>query len=275
MIRLVGLDLDGTLLATDKSLSAANREALERAAASGVYIVPVTGRPLYGLPSVVEDLDFVRYAITSNGAVIYDREQGTALREYLMTAEKAAEILEAAQLPGTICEYFAGGYGHHDDRGWEYLQGRFGKGPLMSYIRQSRKRVDDVMESMMTCGRGIENISTMSLTHEEQEMIRQKVMMIAGVRCIIPCPTDLEITSAEADKGTALLQLADLMGIRRDEVMAMGDGDNDYSMMKAAGISVAVANADRRIMEAADHRAPSNDEDGVADAVDRFVLTGR
>ena len=127
----------------------------------------------------------------------------------------------------------------------------------------------------MTCGRGIENISTMSLTHEEQEMIRQKVMMIAGVRCIIPCPTDLEITSAEADKGTALLQLADLMGIRRDEVMAMGDGDNDYSMMKAAGISVAVANADRRIMEAADHRAPSNDEDGVADAVDRFVLTGR
>ena len=272
MIRLVGLDLDGTLLATDKSLSEENMEALRRASAKGVHIVPVTGRPLHGLPASVECLDFVRYAVTSNGAVVYDTAAGAAIRERLMTPQKVLELLDAASEEGTICEYFAGGYGYHDDRGWDYLSGRFGGKPLMNYIRRSRRRVDDLRSGILACTSGIENFSSMSRTHEEQDRIRMRIEEIEGVNCIVPCATDLEVISADADKGTALLALAACLGIGRSEVMAMGDGDNDYSMMQTAGLSVAVANADAKILSASDHVTASNDENGVAKAICRFVL---
>ena len=272
MIRLVGLDLDGTLLATDKSLSEENREALRKASAQGIHIVPVTGRPLHGLPPSVECLDFVRYAVTSNGAVVYDRAAGRAIRERLMTPQKVLRLLEAASEEGTICEYFAGGYGYHDDRGWDYLSGRFGGRPLMNYIRRSRRRVDDLRSSLLACPTGIENFSSMSRTHEEQDMIRARIGKIEGVHCIVPCATDLEVTSKDADKGSALLALAEQLGIRQSEVMAMGDGDNDYSMMRSAGLSVAVQNADAKILRASDYVTASNDESGVAKAICRFVL---
>lgn len=272
MIRLVGLDLDGTLLSSDKSLSGGNEEALRRASEAGAYIVPVTGRPLSGLPSVVERLPYVRYVITSNGAVVYDLNEGRAIRERLMSREKALEVLDIADLPGTIFEYFTDGYGYHDDDGWAYLTNRFGTRPLMSYIRKSRRRVDDLKSGILSSPGGIENISTMSLTGEEQSLIYERLGRVEGIRRIVPCGTDLEITSSEADKGSALLALAAYLGIERAQVLAMGDGDNDRSMMEAAGLAVAVANADDRIMQAADHVAASNDEDGVAEAIRRFVL---
>ena len=88
----------------------------------------------------------------------------------------------------------------------------------------------------------------------------------------LPMPTDIEITSADADKGEALLALAEVLGIRRQEVMAMGDGDNDLGLMKAAGLSVAMANSVREILDVADSVTLDNEHDGVAEAVRRFVL---
>ena len=73
MIKMIGLDLDGTLLTRDKRLTKENSDVLAEAARRGIHIVPVTGRPLSGLPAVVEALPFIRYAITSNGAVLTDR----------------------------------------------------------------------------------------------------------------------------------------------------------------------------------------------------------
>ena len=140
------------------------------------------------------------------------------------------------------------------------------------YIRRSRRRVDDLRSGILACTSGIENFSSMSRTHEEQDRIRMRIEEIEGVNCIVPCATDLEVISADADKGTALLALAACLGIGRSEVMAMGDGDNDYSMMQTAGLSVAVANADAKILSASDHVTASNDENGVAKAICRFVL---
>ena len=97
MIRMIGLDLDGTLLTRRKSLTEGNKAALEAAAGRGVHIVPVTGRPLSGLPGQILDLPFIRYIITSNGAVITDRKQGKAIRERCMSVQTAEEALRAAE----------------------------------------------------------------------------------------------------------------------------------------------------------------------------------
>ena len=93
-LRLIALDLDGTLLDSQKRLSAVNRDALARAAAKGVLVVPTTGRFFGMMPPAVRDLPFVRYAITINGAQVYDRATGTAIVREEMPLTAALAIME-------------------------------------------------------------------------------------------------------------------------------------------------------------------------------------
>ena len=141
MIRIIGLDLDGTVLTRKKELTAANRAALQEAAENGIYIVPVTGRPLSGVPEQIMDLPFIRYVITSNGAVTTDRSSGNVIRERYMTAETAHRTLVAAEGEGIIREYFAEGFGFHDAGTRKLLWKRFEGTPVLQYLKKSRVQV--------------------------------------------------------------------------------------------------------------------------------------
>ena len=272
MIRLIGLDLDGTLLTGDKRLTDANRLALGEAARRKITIVPVTGRPLSGIPRNVTDLPFIRYAVTSNGAIVTDRQTGRTIRKRCMTVMTAEKVLALAEREGIIREFFTDGYGFHDLKTRKLLWKRFAGTPILHYLEQSRRQVDDFLGSLRSIKGGIENLSVMCGSLEERNRIVARIQEIEGVNIILPMPTDIEITSADADKGEALLALAGELGIRREEVMAMGDGSNDLGLMKAAGLSVAMGNASREIMDAADYVTLDNEHDGVAEAVRRFVL---
>ena len=94
MIRMIGLDLDGTLLTRDKRLSRENAEALYEADRRGIIIVPVTGRPYSGIPEEVMELPFIKHTITSNGAVTYDSSKKRTIRERYMTVHTARSVLE-------------------------------------------------------------------------------------------------------------------------------------------------------------------------------------
>ena len=273
MIRMIGLDLDGTLLTGQKELTAGNRAALEKAAENGVYIVPVTGRPLSGIPSQVLELDFIRYAITSNGAVTTDRACGKTIRERCMSRETAEKTLRAAQEERIILEYFTGGYGYHDSVTHELLWKKFENTPILRYLEKSRIPVEDLYGRLRESRRGIENLSIMCPTPEVKESILSRVKGIEGIRIIYPWPTDLEITSMDADKGEALLSLAAGLGINREEVMAMGDGNNDLGLMNAAGLSVAMGNSSPEVLAAADFQTSDNEHDGVAEAISHYVLS--
>ena len=273
MIRMIGLDLDGTLLTRKKELTAGNRAALEKAAENGVYIVPVTGRPLSGIPTQVMELDFIRYAITSNGAVTTDRACGKTIRERCMSRETAEKTLRAAQGERIILEYFTGGYGYHDSVTHELLWKKFENTPILRYLEKSRIPVEDLYGRLRESRRGIENLSIMCPTPEVKESILSRVKGIEGIRIIYPWPTDLEITSMDADKGEALLSLAAGLGINREEVMAMGDGNNDLGLMNAAGVSVAMGNSSPEVLAAADFQTSDNEHDGVAEAISRYVLS--
>lgn len=272
MIRMIGLDLDGTLLTRQKELTAGNRAALEKAAGIGIHIVPVTGRPLSGIPSQVLELDFIRFAITSNGAVTTDRKSGIAIRERCMSKATAEKTLKAAEGEGIIREYFTEGWGYHDPDTHRLLWKKFEKTPVLPYLEKSRIQVADLYGSLRESQRGIENLSIMCPTPAVREEILERVKTIEGVRVIYPWPTDLEITSKDADKGEALLSLASLLGLRREEVMAMGDGNNDLGLMNAAGLSVAMGNSAPEVLEAADFQTSDNEHDGVAEAIRYHVL---
>lgn len=273
MIRLIGLDLDGTLLTRDKRLTDRNKEALSEAWKRGIEVVPVTGRPRSGIPREVTELPFIHYTITSNGAVTFDRKAGKAVRERYMTVPTAISVLEKARGDDIIREYFTGGFGFHDEKTRELLRERFGKTPVIGYLRQSRKLVEDFRGSIQEVREGIENISIMCRSPLKKEEILGQIRDIRGIRIIYPWPTDLEITSDKADKGEALLELGRMLGIGRDEIMAMGDGNNDLGLMKAAGLSVAMGNSDPEILQVSDYVTKDNDHDGVAEAIRQYALS--
>lgn len=272
MIKMIGLDLDGTLLTENKKITDVNKMALEKAWRSGVHIVPVTGRPLTGIPKQVRELPFIKYVITSNGAVTTDREKAETIRERCMAVETAEAVLRAAEGEDMIREYFTSGIGFHDEATRKRLWKRFEGTPILPYLEESRRKVDDFYGSLRASTGGIENLSVMCTSREARDKIIQKLDGIDQIRIILPWKTDIEIVSSKADKGEALLDLAAGLGLDRDEVMAMGDGCNDIGMMKAAGLSVAMGNSTREVMEAADFSTLDNEHDGVAQAILRFVL---
>lgn len=269
---MIGLDLDGTLLTADKRISEENKKVLYRASEQGAVIVPVTGRPYSGIPAPIMELPFIRYTITSNGAVTTDRAGGGVIRERCMTAQKAAEVLSQARGSDIIREYFTGGYGHHDSLGRKLLGERFGKTPVIDYLRQSRILEKDLMKSLEAQSGGIENLSIMCRSASQKLQVLRRIRSIEGIRIIFPWPTDLEITSDRADKGEALLDLCTRLGIAREETMAIGDGNNDLGLMRAAGFSVAMGNSDEDVKEAADYVTDDNEHDGVAAAIRKYVL---
>lgn len=111
-IRMIGFDLDGTLLTTDKILTERTKKALEAAADQGVILVPATGRPLCGLPKELLELPFIKYAVTANGARILETKTEQVLSEMLISVEKAREILDIFSVmdDATRCVYRGIGY---------------------------------------------------------------------------------------------------------------------------------------------------------------------
>ena len=218
------------------------------------------------------ELPFIRYTITSNGAVITDRDGNKTIRERCMSKETARKVLDAADEKGIIREYFAGGYGYHDAESHELLWHRFTKTPVLGYLEQSRRQVEDLYQSLAASTQEIENISIMCSSYRERMSVLRKIEKIAGIGIIYPWPTDLEIIASDADKGEALLWLAELLGLRREEVMAVGDSNNDLGLMEAAGFSVAMGNSMPEILKAADYVTFDNEHDGVAEAIRKCVL---
>ena len=113
---------------------------------------------------------------------------------------------------------------------------------------------------------------SMCRSASQKLQVLRRIRPIEGIRIIFPWPTDLEITSDRADKGEALLDLCTRLDIAREETMAIGDGNNDLGLMRAAGFSVAMGNSDEDVKEAADYVTDDNEHDGVATAIRKYVL---
>lgn len=289
---MAGIDLDGSLLTSSKEVTEFSEEILREACEKGVYIVPVTGRPLSGLPSQIAQLRtnseaVVRYVITSNGACIYRRKSSVnliedeALSEWemisgtLMKPQIVRSIFEVIGDASPIVEVFACGWGFHEHIAEKKLARKFEGTPVMGYIIQSRKCTEDMqklLDRFEKEGTGIENISLMFDNEEECRRVYSRLSQLEGIQVIEPKNTDLEIISADTDKGKALLSLSSMLGIEREEILAIGDNDNDRGLLRTAGMFVAMKNATPWIREAADYVTEDNDHDGAAKAICKFCI---
>ncbi|MBQ6008771.1 MAG: HAD family phosphatase [Kiritimatiellae bacterium] len=271
-IRIIALDLDGTLLDSDKNLSEANRAALAAAAAKGILVVPTTGRFFGMMPPAVRDLPFVRYAITVNGAQVYDRETDTAIVREELPLEQALAIMRYLDGFDVIYDCYQDNWGRMtramQEKAEEYAQCPH----YVKMIREFRKPYPDLKEYLVEQGRDVQKIMLFARDPAVRDRILADIQThFDNLAVSTSTFNNLEINTATAHKGRAIERFAAHFGWTLANCMAFGDGLNDLSMVKMAGTGVAMANAAPEVLAAADYVTLSNDDDGVAAALRHFL----
>ena len=270
--RLIAMDLDGTLLTTDKRLTERNRTAMEKAAEAGITVVPATGRIYAGVPEEIRTLPFIRYLILANGATVYDRETDKVLYSAEIPPETAINVL--AWLDGfpVIYDCYQDDQGYMTAEMWEKAE-RYAPSPIyLRMIRTLRKPVPDLKDHIREAGRSVQKLQAFCETTEEQILVLEKTAArFPELAVSSSVARNVEINDARANKGAALQALCDYLEIGTESAMAFGDGFNDLSMIRTAGTGVAMGNSVQAVLDTADLIAPDNDADGVGCMIETIL----
>ncbi len=273
-IKLIALDVDGTLVHSDGTLSENNLFAVEEAAAEGVNVVINSGRTFYELPEESIKSDAFSYYIYSNGAAIAD-EDGKLIYSAFIDEGIAKGVLDTLQKCNTMIEIYSHGHPHTESKylcneAYDYFDI---EDCYRGVVETTRVGIQNTSEFFYKNANSVEMFNVFFKNQDERNKCFEIFSRIPGLKVTTSMPTNMEIFSDKADKGTALKYLAEYFNIDREDVMAMGDSRNDLPMVKYAGVGVALDNACDDLKKVADVVTVSNDEDGVAAMIESSVLT--
>ena len=275
-VKLLALDLDGTLLNSQKELTPRTCDALYTAAEAGVEIVPTTGRFFTGMPEVVQKLPFLHYAITINGAQVYDIRKEKAVSAAEIPLETALQVLE--YLDGFPVIYDC----YQDNWGWMTRSMQENAAAFVPFdyalrmVRSLRTPVEELKAYLRGQNRGVQKLQLFTPDDALRgRLLKDLTEQFDSLSVSTSMPCNIEINDAHANKGEAIASLVAYLGLPMAATMAIGDGLNDTSMIKMAGRGVAMANACPEILAIADEVTASCDEDGAALAIERHCIPGK
>lgn len=263
-LRVVALDLDGTLLRSDGTISARTRAALRAAEASGLTILSVTARPPRRVRAISAATGLRGLAVCSNGSVLYEIATGRLLREHRLSHEAVAQLVARlrAAAPGVAFAIEAGA--------------SYGCEP--GYMTQT-EHAHDAADPGMLRGDALElsreGVTKLIVQHERWALDQLLALTreCAGALASVTHSGSnfVEVAAAGVTKALALAHYCEESGFTAAQVIAFGDMPNDLPMLQWAGRSVAVANAHPEVLAAAQLRTASNDEDGVAQILEQLM----
>ena len=266
-IKVIATDLDGTLTNSKKEITPRTQQAMEKAMDLGVKVVLASGRPYYGVKNLAQQLKLEQrggYILCFNGAKLVNCQTREVLFEQTIPQQEI-EVLDYLAR-----HYHAAILTYTDDT-------ILTTNPDDEYVKKEWKITGMKLQKVETFSQVVTfpvNKCIMVGEGSHMAQVEQQVQLAVGGRLSVyrSEPFFLEIMPAGINKARSLEFLLSSLGCDKDELMAFGDGYNDLSMIGFAGLGVAVANAQKVILDAADYVSASNDEDGVAQAVEKFVL---
>ena len=271
-IQLIAFDLDGTVLDSLKRLSGRNRAALKACAEKGIVLVPATGRAAAGISPAIRDIPGVRYGITTNGGTITDLKTGEILDRQTISGEKALRLMKVISRYHAMYDPYINGRGITQPEFYDHMD-EFGLTPVIQeMVRATRDVVLNIQDYVKQTGAEVEKINIYLADLKDREPLQRELEQEEGLSITSSLYNNLEVNDAKATKGQALKRLADYLNIPMEAVMAFGDGGNDLAMIQAAGTGVAMANGLETVKAAADYITLDNDQDGVADAIEKLIL---
>lgn len=275
-IKLIALDLDGTLFNNQSIITDQNKKAIKKATDAGIQVVISTGRPYTGLPfSQIEGLG-IKYAITTNGAAIYQIPSKKEIHSDCLSNDIAFPIIDFLLTKQVHMDAFIDGDAISPAKCLETARQLSLPDSIKEYIINSRTRVDDLKAYMMENNIPLQKM-TINFKKDENDILvdREEVSQFLtsnpNINVVSGGYSNLEFTRSGVDKGQGLIHLANHLGIPIEQTMAVGDSENDLEILKAAGTSVAMSNAIDEIKACADLVTLSNEEDGVAHAIYNFI----
>jgi len=240
-IKLIALDMDGTLLNNRNQISEANRQAIKEAQDKGVHVVLSTGRSFSTSHEHADSLELTSYLINVNGSEIWDENRQLVERN-LLKPEQIKWMLDLSK------QYNTGYWAISTERNW-------------------RNEMPGDLHTLewMKFGFDIED-------NEARELIYKKLVENGEFELSNSTPTNIEVNLMGVSKARGLAVVCSRVGIQMENVMAVGDSLNDLAMITEAGLGVAMGNAQDKVKQAADWVTSTNEEDGVAKAIRQWVL---
>ena len=264
--KLLVLDLDGTLTNSKKEISARTKEVLIKAQERGVTIVLASGRPTYGIVPLAEELELEKYGgyiLSFNGGTIINWKTKEIIHESVLGSERLPILHEIALRNNVDIISYDNENIISENPDNEYIK-------YEAFLnKMSIKKVPSFIDALaVPVPKCLIVGSPEKLVALEQEM---KELFGLEMSIFRSEPFFLELLPLNIDKALSLQRLLNYTGNTREEMLACGDGFNDLSMIKFAGKGVAMANAQEAVKEASDFITLSNEEDGVAHAVELFM----
>lgn len=290
MYKFVAIDLDGTMLNSYGIVTENTKKVIKEVIEKGTDIIIASGRPIDSIKTIAREIESKNYFIAGNGAIIYDIKNDKVIYENFLSKEKVLEIIK-------ICEENSISYNIYTE---DTIIAKSLKHNVLYYHKENLKKeenkrtnitiVDNIAEyiqglenpkflkfticdeskvifnSIMKKLKKINNIKALEVSHMSRKVIKQGTEEI---------PIEYyytEITSKDVDKWTAILWLMDKLNIEKDEVIAIGDNINDQMMIKNAGVGIVMKGSTPVVTEIADYITDSNNEEGVAKALEKFCL---
>lgn len=265
MYKLIAVDMDGTLLRRDDTISKKNKEVIRKVRDKGIKVVIASGRPIHGLERYLKELDFVaedEYVMSYNGSIVQavktkeviakNMLKGKDLHRLYELAQKLEIDLHAFSMKGCITPKMS----HYSQ-----LEGKMNNIPVYE-VDFKQIALDEEIIKIMYVGEPKEIDRVVSQLPE---------ILYKDYNVVRSMPFFLEFLSKTSGKKTGIQILAERLDVAPHEVMCIGDAGNDVEMLQYAGLGIAMGNAFEEVKQIADYITKTNEEDGVAYAIEKFV----
>ena len=268
--QLIAFDMDGTLLNNRNRISEATLEAIREAAEAGKHIVIATGRSYGEVAPYRDQFRDIRFAIMESGALVYDFREDKVLRREVFPQETVEALIAVSNKEKMQVQAMTMGESLIEQGFVEGLEEE-GLEELKKFVEMCETIVPDVRAELQNRRTGFEKIN---FYHESKSARAKSLERVKDlpVEPAFSAVNSLELSPPGVSKGHALRELAEMLGVPIDCTIAVGDSGNDVAMLRAAGLAVAMGNADDELREASDVVVATNEEDGCAEAIRRFLL---
>lgn len=272
-INVITSDLDGTLLNDQGQLSKESKNTLNKLIKSDILFIPCTARGHKDLPKDLLELD-IRYYVCANGATIYDKFEDKVIKEYLLSATDALNIIESLNKDDIYINIVNNGEVISERK----LLDDFRKNNIFSLdVLNHFQSTRIIVESSYEILKDVDNIEKLHMNFFTKEIRdKNKNLIKLNDRYTISSSDDLnlEITNSKSDKGLAALNLCNLLNIKDPNIIAFGDNLNDIPLFNQAKYKVAMLNAHPSLIDQASHTSEyNNNESGVIKFIEDYILS--
>lgn len=270
--KMIAMDMDGTLLTTDKKVSKYSKAVLQRASDMGVKLVVCTGRIFKSAKSFAKIIGTKAPIVASNGAYIREKDRDEVIYSKPLKRNEIYKIIDISKEYDFCPQVFTSDTIFSEKLIHSAKSYTIWNESLLEKDRINIHITDDIYSIIDENLGGILKVFVVSNEEDKLLSFRKDLKSYGDFSIVSSFKNNAEIMSEGISKGNAVNILAEYFNIPKDEVVCFGDGENDISMIKYAGLGIAMNNAIDELKEIADYITDTNDNDGVAKAIEKFVL---